>query len=128
PRHHEPSIGKPGSWFCDNHGSCSCGACCFVPCLPASPDRGTMAQSNVVKGHEFHPDILKGAWMASAVAASGVRRSSSKSSTAVSITEAPLASLPTDQLREPLQKRSANEGDIMCIGVDWRAWGGGGSS
>jgi hypothetical protein len=67
--------------------------------LPASsPDRGAIAKSNVVKGQELHPDILKASWMASAVAASGVRRSSSKSLTAVSLTEAALASLPTDQL------------------------------
>jgi hypothetical protein len=29
--------------------------------LPASPDRGAIAQSNVVKGQKLHPDILKGA-------------------------------------------------------------------
>jgi len=40
-------------------------------------------------------------------------------------TSTTLPSVVLGSSREPLQKRSANDGDIMCIGVDWRAWVGG---
>jgi hypothetical protein len=69
----------------------------FAPCLTASPDRGGVgAQSNVVNGQKLHADTLKDALNG----IDGCRiwgcRSSSKSLTALSLTEAAFASLPTD--------------------------------
>src|SRR5205814_7097073 len=48
-------------------------------------------------GRNSTPTSSKARWIALAVAGSGGRRSSSKLSTALSLTEAVLASLPTDQ-------------------------------
>src|SRR5712675_1247022 len=59
--------------------------------------KGSVRNRTSSIGRNSTPTSSKARWIALAVAGSGGRRSSSKLSTALSLTEAVLASLPTDQ-------------------------------